>query len=113
MVMLVALTMFMVSGIISIEEGLEGFSNEGVLTVMALFAVAAGISKTCALDWHMSKILGRPKTIPGAQLRLMIPITIVSAFLNSTPVVAIMTPVVERWARNVDMPVQQLMMHVS
>jgi hypothetical protein len=113
MVMVVALTMFMASGIVSIKEGLAGFSNEGVLTVMALFAVASGISKTGALDWYMSKLLGRPKTIPGAQLRLMIPITIVSAFLNNTPVVAIMIPIVERWARNVDLPLSQLMMHVS
>jgi hypothetical protein len=113
MVMVVALTLFMASGIVTIKEGLAGFSNEGVLTVMALFAVASGISKTGALDWYMSKLLGRPKTIPGAQLRLMIPITIVSAFLNNTPVVAIMIPIVERWARNVDLPLSQLMMHVS
>jgi hypothetical protein len=113
MVMIVALTLFMTSGIVSIKEGLAGFSNEGVLTVMALFVVAAGISKTGALDWYMSKLLGRPKTIPGAQLRLMIPITIVSAFLNNTPVVAIMIPIAERWARNVNLPLQQLMMHVS
>jgi hypothetical protein len=113
MVMIIALTAFMASGIISIDEGIEGFANEGVLTVIALFAVAAGISKTGALDWYMSKLMGKPKTIPGAQLRLMIPITFVSAFLHNTPLVAIMIPITERWARNVDVPLQQLMMHVS
>jgi hypothetical protein len=113
MVMITALTLFMASGIVTIKEGLEGFSNEGVLTVMALFPVAEGISKTGALDWYMSKLLGRPKTIAGAQLRLMVPIAVVSAFMNNTPLVAIMIPIVERWAKNVNVPVQQLMMHVS
>jgi Citrate transporter/TrkA-C domain len=113
MVMITALTLFIASGIVTMKEGLEGFSNEGVLTVMALFPVAEGIAKTGALDWYMSKMFGRPKTIAGAQLRLMVPIAIVSAFMNNTPLVAIMIPIVERWARSANVPVQQLMMHVS
>jgi hypothetical protein len=39
----------MASKIITIQEGLEGFSNEGLLTVLVLFVVAAGISHTGAL----------------------------------------------------------------
>ena len=45
-VMLVSLTLFMCAKIISVEEGLSGFSNEGLLTVLVLFVVAEGISKT-------------------------------------------------------------------
>jgi hypothetical protein len=39
----------MASKIISIKEGLDGFANEGLLTVLVLFVVAAGISHTGAL----------------------------------------------------------------
>ena len=81
-VMMIALTLYMAAGIVSVEEGVAGFSNEGLLTVMALFVVADGISKTGALDWYMSKLLGRPKTVASAQLRLMVPIAFVSAFLK-------------------------------
>ncbi len=112
-VMLMALTAFMAAEIVSLEEGLEGFSNEGLLTVLTLFVVADGISKTGALDWYMGKILGRPKTPASAQLRLMVPITIVSAFLNNTPVVAVMIPIVQKWAKNNNISVQQLLIHVS
>lgn len=49
MVMMVALTLLMASKIISIKEGLDGFANEGLLTVLVLFVVAAGISHTGAL----------------------------------------------------------------
>ena len=45
-VMLSALTAFAAAEIISLEEALIGFSNEGLMTVMVLFVVAEGISKT-------------------------------------------------------------------
>jgi hypothetical protein len=47
-----------------------------------------------------------------AQLRLLIPITIVRAYLDNNPVLAIMILVVERWARNVEMPIQHLLILV-
>jgi Na+/H+ antiporter NhaD/arsenite permease-like protein len=83
------------------------------LTVLTLFVVAEGISKTGALDWYMQKLLGRPKTTASAQLRLMIPVAIVSAFLNNTPVVAVMIPIVQRWGKNIGISTQQLLIPLS
>jgi len=54
--------------------------------VACLFVVAAGISNTGALDYYMARLLGTPKSVAGAQVRLMVPIALVSAFLNNTPV---------------------------
>ena len=102
-------TLLMASEIISIEEGVAGFANEGLLTVLVLFVMAAGISQTGALDWYMGKLLGRPQNAASAQLRLMIPIAIVSAFLNNTPVVAVMIQIVQRWGKNVGVNPQQLL----
>ncbi|KAL7576543.1 hypothetical protein ACA910_018037 [Epithemia clementina (nom. ined.)] len=112
-VMLGTLTFFLVAEIITVEEGLEGFAKEGLWAVMILFVVAEGIGKTGALDWYMTKLLGHPKSLASAQLRLMLPITVVSAFLNNTPIVVVMTPIVQRWALNTRLPVQQLMIHLS
>lgn len=113
MVMMTSLTLCMASGIISVEEGLEGFSNEGLLTVLVLFVVAAGIGHTGALDWYMGRLLGRPKNTTDGQLRLMLPVAIVSAFLNNTPVVAVMIPIVQRWGQNVGISHQQLLVPLS
>lgn len=112
-VMLAALTLFMVANIITVKEGLAGFSNEGVLTVMVLYMVAEGITMTGALDWYMSRLLGRPKTNTQAQMRMMIPVMTVSAFINNTPLVAIMIPVTQRWSKNVNISVQQLLIPLS
>ena len=112
-VMIGAVAVLMAAGVVSVEEGLAGFANEGLLTVAVLFVVAAGISATGGLDWYMSKLLGHPRTIAGAQLRLMIPIAVVSAFLNNTPVVAVMIPIVQRWAENIHIPKEQVMIPLS
>ena len=112
-VLLTALTALMVARIISVEEGLDGFANEGLMTVLTLFVVADGISKTGALDWYMGKLLGRPSTAASAQLRLMVPIVIVSAFLNNTPVVAVMIQIIQRWAKNIRVSAQQLLIPLS
>ena len=112
-VMIGAVAVLMAAGVVSVEEGLAGFANEGLLTVAVLFVVAAGISATGGLDWYMSKLLGHPTTIAGAQLRLMIPIAVVSAFLNNTPVVAVMIPIVQRWAENIHIPKEQVMIPLS
>jgi di/tricarboxylate transporter len=112
-VMLVALTAFMAGGIITIQEGLAGFSNQGLLTVLVLFVVAEGISKTGALDWYMTKLLGEPKTVASAQLRLMLPVATVSAFLNNTPIVVVMIPIVLRWAKNNRISPKKLLIPLS
>lgn len=61
----------------------------------------------------MAKLLGRPKTVAGAQLRMMVPIGLVSCFLNNTPIVVVMTPIVQKWCRNLSMPVSQLLIPLS
>ncbi|KAL3795556.1 hypothetical protein HJC23_009269 [Cyclotella cryptica] len=113
MVMLAALTLCMAANIITVSEGISGFSNEGVLTVLVLFVVAAGIQVTGGLDWYMGKLLGRPNSISSAQARLMLPIMFVSAFLNNTPVVVVMIPIVQKWGKNVGISPAQLLIPLS
>jgi di/tricarboxylate transporter len=79
-VMVAGLTLFMLCEIVTIKEGLQGFANEGILTVMVLFVVAEGVSRTGALDYYMGLSMGKPKTVAGAQIRLLVPIAILSAF---------------------------------
>jgi hypothetical protein len=68
---------------------------------------------TGAIDWYIGKLLGNPKTSAGAQLRLTIPVIIASAFLNNTPIVALMIPIVSRWGRTIRISASQLMIPLS
>jgi len=112
-VFVIAVAFCMVTGIITIKEGLQGFANEGVLTVMVLFVVAHGLTMTGAVDWYVGKLLGNPKTCAGAQLRLVGSVSFLSAFLNNTPIVAVMIPIVMRWAKTIGVSASQLLIPLS
>jgi hypothetical protein len=78
-----------------------------------LFVVAHGLTMTGAVDWYVGRLLGNPKTCAGAQLRLIGSVTFISAFLNNTPIVAVMIPIVMRWAKTIGVSHSQLLIPLS
>ena len=108
-----ALTLLMVSGVLTPESALLGLANPGLATVGALYVVAAGLVDTGAIHLLGSRLLGRPGSVASAQVRMMLPVTGLSAFLNNTPVVAMMVPFVEEWSRRCRIPVSRLMIPLS
>jgi len=113
LVLTAAMACVLALGIVTPERALSGFSNEGVLTVAVLFVVAAGLRETGALDYAARRLLGRPRHLAAAQLRLMLPVAAISAFLNNTPVVALMVPLVGDWARRVKLSSSKLLIPLS
>ncbi|MEX2536008.1 MAG: SLC13 family permease [Trueperaceae bacterium] len=107
------LTVLLVTGVLDPAEAFSGFSNEGVLTVAVLYAVVAGLRDTGGIHWISRRLLGRPKTLTGAMVRLMAPVTFLSAFLNNTPIVAMLIPAVREWARGNNLSVSKLMIPLS
>ncbi len=75
--------------------------------------VAHGLTMTGAIDWYVGRLLGHPKTLAGAQLRLIASVTFISAFLNNTPIVAVMIPIVIRWAKTIGVSASQLLIPLS
>lgn len=92
---------------------LKGFSNSGVLTVAALFPVAAGMYSTGAISLLSQRMIGQPKTEISANLRILPPIAVGSAFINNTPMVAMMIPVVRDLRRNAGLVAPSLLMGIS
>jgi di/tricarboxylate transporter len=107
---LVAVT---VLGIISPSDALDGFANPALLTVGALFVIAAGLRSTGILDWIGNLLLGRAKTATGAIANLAFSIVGISAFINNTPVVAMFVPVLLDWCRKRAVPASKLMIPLS
>ncbi|MGD8609037.1 MAG: SLC13 family permease, partial [Myxococcales bacterium] len=106
-------TVLLLTGVIEPSEALSGFSNPAVITIAALFVVAAGVKETGGLDLAARVVLGRPRSLAGAQLRMMFPVAGLSAFLNNTPVVAMFVPLVTSWARRLDFSVSLMLMPLS
>ncbi|MFN0198026.1 MAG: SLC13 family permease [Planctomycetaceae bacterium] len=76
------------------QVALKEFGNSAMITVAVLFVVVAGLIQTGAMNLITNKLIGLPRSVYIAQLRLMFPIVGFSAFLNNTTVVAMFMPVV-------------------
>jgi di/tricarboxylate transporter len=112
-ILFAGLAVLFISGIIPAENALSGFSNEGMLTVAALYIVAAGLKETGAIQFIVQRVMGNAKTVKTAQLRIMSPVMIMSAFLNNTPIVASFIPALERWSRISQIPVSKILIPLS
>jgi di/tricarboxylate transporter len=102
-----------VSGVIRPEQALSGFANPAVITVGALFVVAAGLRWTGVLDRVGHQLLGTARTAGAAAARLTFTVVGISAFINNTPVVAMFVPVVLDWCRKRGVSPSRLLMPLS
>ncbi len=112
-VFLGSLVTLVVLGVLPLDLALAGFGSEGLITVGAMYVVAAGLRDTGAVRWLSSRLLGAPRSARDAQLRLMGPVAAISGFLNNTPLVAVMIPVVSEWAKKHGISVSRLLMPLS
>eukprot|EP00929_Paragymnodinium_shiwhaense_P039949 TRINITY_DN20905_c0_g1_i1.p1 TRINITY_DN20905_c0_g1~~TRINITY_DN20905_c0_g1_i1.p1 ORF type:complete len:730 (-),score=126.25 TRINITY_DN20905_c0_g1_i1:131-2320(-) len=104
---------YILTGIITEEEAFAGFGNGGVVTYAGLFAVSTAFQETAVLEPILGAVLGSPKSFLEAQLRLCVPVCMLSAFFNNGPVVAMVVPVIEGWAQRCGIPASQLMMPLA
>jgi di/tricarboxylate transporter len=113
LVFVAALTALMVTGVLSPAEALAGVSNPGLATIGVLYVVAAGLVDTGAIHLLGARLMGQPRSTAAAQSRLMLPVSGLSAFMNNTPVVAMMVPFVVDWSRRASVAVSKLMIPLS
>lgn len=90
----------MVLGLVTPEEGISGFGNSATITVMAMFILSAGISRTGAIGSLRDLLLKWGGKNATQQILVMgLIVGPISAFINNTAVVAIFLPIVEDWCR--------------
>jgi Na+/H+ antiporter NhaD/arsenite permease-like protein len=107
-------------GIISVSDVLAGFSNSGLATVMILFVLAYAIERTGGLDVLVKVLkLGQKKGASDIKslgllfYKFGLPVGILSAFLNNTPIVAMLIPVIADFAKNMGLSPSKLMIPLS
>lgn len=86
-------------GLVDTTEALSGFSNAGMLAVGALFVVIKGVEKSQLADKAARRVFGLKTSLPAGLGRMMSLCFVLSAFLNNTPVVALLIPITRDWAR--------------
>lgn len=97
MIIFSTLVCLLIAGILTPQEALSGFSNEGMITIALLFIVAGAVQKSGVIDQMMGKWLENSQTHTGSMVRFFVPIAMLSAFLNNTPIVVTCTPIIKNW----------------
>jgi di/tricarboxylate transporter len=104
----------MLFGIVTVEEGLAGFSNKAVISIGALFIVGGAVFHTGLASVIASRIL---RAAQGDLTRLlvimMLAVALMSAFISSTGVMALMLPAVVSLARQLGVGASKLLLPMA
>jgi len=102
------------TGLVSTEQALSGFSNPAVITVWAVFILSGGLTRT-----GVANLIGRHvlywsgKTEPRIIAVVMISSGVLSAFMNNVAVAALMLPVVIDIAQKTGTPPSRVLMPLA
>lgn len=107
-------TVLMATGIISDKEMLAGFSNKGMITIGVLFLVSEGIRQSGILNRLAQTYLPRKRRKMVSLIpQIMFPVSVLSAFLNNTPVVIIFAPIIKKWSENLNLSSKKFLIPLS
>ena len=101
-VMLIAIGVLFVTGVLDAKETCSGFSAGTVVVTGVLAVVMAGLRYTGVLQWMLKHVFGLPDSYPTALLRMMVPVSMLSAFVSNTMLTVLFGNVLKRWARKLN-----------
>jgi di/tricarboxylate transporter len=111
---LVIAVVLMVLRLVSPDEGIAGFGNSATITVMAMFILSAGITRTGVIQVVRDFLIKWGGSNPTQQIFVMGGIVgPITAFINNTAVVAIFLPIIEDWCKKQNVSVSKLLIPLS
>lgn len=114
-VALLAMGALLLTGILSVPETLAVFSNSAPITIAAMFVLSAALERTGVIDAAgrmVTRLAGQASPIV-AMLAMMLGVMVLSAFMNNTPIVVILIPVVIQLARSLGISPSKLLIPLS
>ena len=111
---LIITIVLMLLGLVTPEQGISGFGNTATITVMAMFILSAGVTRTGAIQIVRDLLMKwGGKTISQKIFLMGVIVGPISAFINNTAVVAIFIPIIEDWGKKQGVSVSKLLMPLS
>jgi di/tricarboxylate transporter len=113
-VALLIMVTLVLTGVITADKAMGGFSNNAPITVAFMFVLSHAIIKTGILNTVAPKLAAyfRKSEMLGMAITMLVVATI-SAFINNTPVVAVFIPVMIHVAKLTGIPASRLLIPVS
>jgi len=103
----------LIVGALPEEEALSCFSSTSVVLVGVLFVLATALVHSGVIHWITNNLLGNPKNLTQALIRIMPPAALLSAFISSAPVTALMLSATKLWAKRRNLVPSKLLLPLS
>ena len=110
---IIAVVVLGLAGILTPSEILSGFANEQIVVIIMLLLIGDIIRKTYVVEIIFDRIFNKTKTYKGFLARMTFLIGGFSAFLNNTPLVAVMMPYVHTWCKKNNISPSKLLIPLS
>ncbi len=113
-VALLVLGCLALTGLVSPNEALSGFSNPAVVTVWAVFILSGGLTRTGVgniIGRYVLRMAGRREMLIVSVI--MLSAGVMSAFMNNVAVAALMLPVAMDISRQTGLPPSRLLMPLA
>lgn len=105
---------FLFLGILSGKDLFSVFSNPAPVTIGAMFILSGALLRTGTLDAIANRIIARAQQHPRlALVEMFVGVYVASAFLNNTPVVVVMIPIMMKLAGALGLSAKRLLMPLS
>ena len=109
-----AVAVLLVAGLLSPAQVLGVFSNSAPFTIACLFIISGALSRTGCVDWLGERIAQAAGNSEGRLLvALLLVGLVVSPFINNTPIVMVMIPVVLGLAARFSLSPSRLLIPLS
>ena len=109
----IAVIVLSIFGVLSADEILMGFANEQIATIMLLLVIGGILNRSSILDLGFKKLFSNVKSYSGFIFRMVTGVSFTSAFINNTPIVAILIPYVYKWGKTNNINSSKLMIPLS
>lgn len=99
-ILLLAAGLFIMTGVLP-PSGFTQIFGHGILWILAmLFIIARALETNGVLNLIAEKLFPKSGSYRCRLLILMVTVSLASAFLNNTPIILMMVPIVRKWARD-------------
>lgn len=111
---LTLLAVLIASGLLTMDQALQVFSNPAPITVGCMFILSAALEK-CGLIDQLAALFDRVARLGYLRFLffMILVVALISAFVNNTPVVVVFMPVVLSLARKLGVPASKLLIPLS
>jgi len=114
LVAMMAVVFLLIIQVLDIRDALKVFSNPAPIAVGCMFVLSAALERTGVIDNFGQGLSSYAEKSPLLSIiGIMFAVMFVSAFMNNTPVVVIMTPVVITLARRINIAPSKLLIPLS